>query len=119
MYIYTTAMNNPLSTHELLQQIARIQHMEPGKLCVIREGPEGPYYNLQCRENGKTLTVYIPRDQAEQVAMHTANHQKFQELVHQYAQQMIDQTRAERLAGVKKKNHHPPSFWRKKKKSSS
>ena len=74
-------MNNLLSTHELLQQIARIQHMEPGKLCVIREGPEGPYYNLQCRENGKTLTVYIPRDQAEQVAMRTANHQKFQEAV--------------------------------------
>jgi len=112
-------MNNPLSTHELLQQIARIQHMEPGKLCVIREGPEGPYYNLQCRENGKTLTVYIPRDQAEQVAMHTANHQKFQELVNQYAQQIIDQTRAERLAGVKKKNHPSHSFWRKKKKSSS
>jgi hypothetical protein len=119
MLIYTIAMNNPLSTQELLQQIAHIQRMEPGKLCVIREGPEGPYYNLQCRENGKTLTVYIPRDQAEQVAMHTANHQKFQELVNQYAQQIIDQTRAERLAGVKKKNHRPPSSWRKKKKSSS
>ena len=103
-------MNNPLSTHELLQQIARIQHMEPGKLCVIREGPEGPYYNLQCRENGKTLTVYIPRDQAEQVAMHTANHQKFQELVNQYAQQIIDQTRAERLAGVKKRTLTPTPF---------
>jgi isocitrate/isopropylmalate dehydrogenase len=112
-------MNNPLSTHELLQQIADIQRMEPGKLCVIREGPEGPYYNLQCRENGKTLTVYVPRDQAEQVAMHTANHQKFQELVNQYAQQIIDQTRAERLAGVKKKNPHTHSFWRKKKKSNS
>jgi isocitrate/isopropylmalate dehydrogenase len=112
-------MNNLLSTQELLQQMAHIQRMEPGKLCVIREGPEGPYYNLQCRENGKTLTFYIPRDQAEQVAMHTANHQRFQELVNQYAQQIIDQTRAERLAGVKKKNHHPHSFWRKKKKSSS
>ena len=27
--------------------------MEPGKLCVMGEGKNGPYYNLQCRENGK------------------------------------------------------------------
>jgi hypothetical protein len=57
--------------------------MEPGKLCVIRHGPEGPYYNLQCREKGKTLTRYVPSEQVQTVAEHTANLQKFQDLVDQ------------------------------------
>lgn len=104
---------------QLLQQIAQIQRMEPGKLCVIGHGPNGPYYNLQCRERGKTLTRYVPGDQAEVVAQHTANYQKFQALVSQYAQLIIEQTRAERTAGLKKKTSRPRSSWPRTKKSSS
>jgi hypothetical protein len=104
---------------QILQQIAQIQRMEPGKICVIRHGPNGPYYNLQCREQGKTLTRYVPSDQVEVVAQHTANYQAFQELVSQYAQLIIQQTRAERTAGVKKKTSRPRSSWPKTKRSSS
>ena len=50
---------NQITPAHLLQQIAQIHHMEPGKLCVIGQGPSGPYYNLQCREKGKTLTPNI------------------------------------------------------------
>ena len=88
---------------QILQQIAQIQQMEPGKLCVMRHGPNGPYYNLQCREHGKTLSRYVPADQVELVAQHTANYQKFQGLVSQYAQHIIAQTRAERATGLKKR----------------
>jgi len=88
---------------QVLQQIAHIQHMEPGKLCVIGQGPNGPYYNLQCREQGKAVSRYVPGDQVELVAQHTANYQEFQALVTQYAQLIIEQTRAERTAGFKKK----------------
>jgi Family of unknown function (DUF6788) len=88
---------------QLLQQIAQIQHMEPGKLCVLRQGPNGPYYNLQWREQGKALSRYVPADQVEGLAQHTANYQKFQNLVDQYAQLIIERTRAERAAGFKKK----------------
>jgi hypothetical protein len=77
--------------------------MEPGKLCVIGQGPNGPYYNLQCREGGKSVSRYVPTDQIEVVSLHTANYQKFQALVDQYAQAVIEQTREERAAASKKK----------------
>jgi len=96
-------------TTQLLQQIAQIQHMEPGKLCVLRQGPNGPYYNLQWREQGKALSRYVPADQVEGLAQDTANYQRFQNLVDQYAQLIIERTRAERAAGLKKKTSVPKS----------
>jgi hypothetical protein len=103
----------------LLAQIAQIQRMEPGKLCILREGPKGPYYNLQCREDGRTLSLYVPRDQDEMVASHTANYEKFQTLVGEYARQVIQQTRAERASGVKKKSQPRTSSSPKSRKSRS
>jgi len=118
MNVYMLSMNQ-LNAAQILQQIAQIQHMEPGKLCVIGQGPNGPYYNLQCRENGKTLTLYVPADQAPLVAEHTANYQQFQTLVAQYAQFIIEQTRAKRTEGLKKKTSRPKPSWPKTRKSSS
>jgi hypothetical protein len=117
VYIFRS-MIRPNAT-QILQQIAQIQHMEPGKLCVIGQGPNSPYYNLQCREGGKTVTRYVPADQADLVAEHTANYQQFQALVGQYAQLIIKQTRAERTAGFKKKTSRLRSSWPKTRKSSS
>lgn len=118
MGIYIHAMNQPQAAR-ILQQIAQIQHMEPGKLCVIGQGPNGPYYNLQCREGGKTLTRYIPADQVGLVAEHTANYRQFQTLVSQYSRLIIEQTRTERAAGSKKKTSPPRSSWLKTRKSSN
>ena len=112
-------MNPSTSPQALLQELARIQHMEPGKLCVMRHGPHRPYYNLQCREKGRTFTRYVPADQAEVVATHTANYQRFQALVEQYAQQLIERTRTERSADAKTKSRHSASSWLNSKKSSS
>ena len=81
--------------------------MEPGKLCVIGHGPNGPYFNLQCREDGKPLSRYVPADQVQAVTLHTANYQKFQALVAQYAQGVIEQTREERAGASKKKGPAP------------
>lgn len=103
----------------ILQQIAQIQRMEPGKLCVMGHGPSGPYYNLQCRENGRTLSSYVAADQVETVVGHTANYRKFQGLVAEYAQAVIDRTRQERATNAKKKTRfHRGSSWPKTKKSS-
>jgi hypothetical protein len=99
--------------------MAQISRMEPGKLCVIRQGPDGPYYNLQCRQNGKTLTRYVPRDQAELVAAHTANYERFQALVTEYIVLVAKRTHAEREAGSKKKTSRRRSSWPKTGKSSS
>lgn len=111
-------MKPPQTTH-ILQQITQIQHMEPGKLCVIRHGPNGPYYNLQWREGGKAVSRYVPSDQVELVAQHTANYQTFQGLISQYAQLVIERTRSERAAGFKKKTSSPKSSWPKSRKSSN
>jgi len=118
IHVYTCPMKH-LNPTQILQQISQIQRMEPGKLCVIRQGPNGPYYNLQCREQGKTLTRYVPPDQVEVLSQHTANYQKFQELVGQYAQLIIEQTRAERTAGLKKKTSRPRSSWPKTRRSNN
>ena len=106
-------------TAQILQQIAQIQLMEPGKLCVMRQGPNGPYYNLQWREQGKAVSRYVPNDQVEWVAQHTANYQTFQSLVGQYAQLIIERTRAERSAGFKKKTSAPKSSWPRSRKSNN
>src|ERR1017187_3421927 len=115
IYVYISGMNEPSTSH-LLQQIAQIQRMEPGKLCVMGKGPNGPYFNLQCREDGRPVSRYVPGDQVQLVAEHTDNYQKFQGLVTQYAQLVIEQTRAERAAGVKKKTSLLKSSWPKTRK---
>jgi hypothetical protein len=53
------------------------------------------------------------------VAQNTANYEQFQVLVAQYAQLIIEQTRAGRTAGFKKKTLPPRSSWPKTRKSSS
>ena len=112
-------MNQELTPQSLLEQIAQITRMEPGKLCVMRQGAQGPYYNLQCREHGKTVSRYVPRDQVETVAAHTANYQQFQTLVEQYTTTVATLTRRERETGSKKKTPRPASSWPKTKKSNS
>ena len=110
---------NQMTPAQILQQIAQIQHMEPGKLCVLGHGPNGPYYNLQCREKGKALTRYVPADQVPSVAEHTANYRQFQTLVDRYAQMIVEQTRAERAACAKKKTLRRRSSWPKTRKLDS
>jgi hypothetical protein len=100
---------NELNSAQILQQIAHIDRMEPGKVCVMGQGPNGPYYNLQYRENGQPVSRYVPADQVEIVTQHTENYKKFEGLVAQYARGIVTQTRAERLAGVKKKIPPPKS----------
>jgi hypothetical protein len=112
-------MKQPTTPQSLLQQIAQISRLEPGELCVIRQGPDGPYYNLQCRQNGKTVTHYVPREQAEVVAAHTANYERFQGLVAAYVALVANQTRAEREAGFKKKTSPSRSSWPKTRRSKS
>jgi hypothetical protein len=100
---YTSGMKTtPQSAAGILGQIAAIERMEPGKLCVIREGPQGPYYNLQSREGGQPVCRYVPREQAELVRQHTENYRQFEALVEEYAQVIITRTRQERLAAEKK-----------------
>ena len=92
----------------------QIQRMEPGKLCVMRQGA---YYNLQCRQDGKVITRYVPREQVQAVAQNTANYTRFAQLVEQYTRLIAEQSRVEREEGFKKKTRRRPSSWPKTKRS--
>lgn len=118
-------MNTPATPTDLLTQIAQIQVMERGKLSAYSfqsRGPgASPYYKLQAWEDGKNVTRYIRAEQVPLVEEALAGHARFQELVAQYAQLVIHQTR-EQLAtvGVKKKpGRRPTSAWPKNRKSSN
>ena len=93
--------------------------MERGKLCVLRQGPEGPYYNHQTWEKGKNVSRYIPQDQVPALQQAIAGFRQFENLTDQYAQVVIQRTRAELAAGLKKSPPRPKSSSRRTKKSSN
>jgi hypothetical protein len=112
-------MSTPSTPEDLLNQMARIQHLEKGKLCILRQGPNGPYYNLQRWENGRNVSQYVPADQVAAVQENLQAHAQFEALTEQYVQMLSERTRAQRLAGVEKKRQPRKSLARRKPKSSS
>lgn len=103
MLLDYSAVNAQKSPQVILSQIAGIQRMERGKLSVMRETDAGPAYKLQVWENGKNVSRYVPPDQAAAVQEAVEGYQRFESLTQAYAQQIIQQTRREIAAGVKKK----------------
>lgn len=91
----------------ILQDIAQIQRMERGSVSVMRQGPDGAYYNHQCYENGRNVSRYGSGEQVAELkeAIHGYHH--FQQLAEQYVQLLVEKTRAERQAGSKKKGPTP------------
>ena len=88
-----------------------------GKLCVIRQGPKGPYYNCQCWQNGKNVAHYVPKESLDDYQEAIDGYKRFQTLTEQYAEQMISQTRDELAKGLKKKMRSPKSSSPKKRRS--
>ncbi len=107
-------MNSPLSPQALLEQILQIQRMEHGSLSIIRQGPNGPYYSLNSWENGKNCCRYLPQDKVPEVQQAIEGYRQYQQLTQQYAQQVIEQTRAQLNIGVKKKPQLNPEKSRRK-----
>jgi hypothetical protein len=114
MHIYTQPMNTPLTPQSLIEQILQIQRMEHGSLSIIRQGPNGPYYNLNSWENDKNCCRYLPQDKIPEVQKAIEGYHQYQQLTEQYAQQIIEQTRAELNIGVKKKLQSNPQRSRPK-----
>ena len=118
-------MNAPLSAESLIEQILQIQRMEHASLSIIRQGPNGPYYNLNSWEGGQNQCRYLPQEKVPAVQQAIQGYQKYQQLTQQYAEQVIEQTRAELQIGLKKKLRHPhrqsrpKSSWPKTRKSGS
>jgi len=124
MYIYTSAMNTPITPQSLIEQILQIQHMEHGSLSTVGKGPNGPYFNLNSWEDDKNCCRYVPKDKIPAVQQAIEGYLRYQQLTRDYARQVVEKTRAELAIGIKKKpnrkpNPRPRSSWRKKPKSKS
>src|SRR5208283_1352800 len=107
-------MNTKSSSQSVLHDSAQIQHMERGTLSVIRQGPQGPYYNHQCYEEGRNVSRYVPSPQLGEIREAIQGYHRFQELAQKYAQMVVEKTRAEREAGSKKKTRRRKSAWPRK-----
>lgn len=112
-------MKTPTPPESILRELAQIQHLDRGTVSVIRQGPSGPYYNHQCYEAGRKVSRYVPAEQVAELQAALAGYQRFQQLVQQYVELLVQQTRAERQAGSKKKTPPPTSSWPKTRKSTS
>ncbi len=112
-------MNTKSTPESILHAIAQIPRLERGTISVIRQGPEGPYYNHQCYENGRNVSRYVPWEQVTEIKEAIEGYHRLQQLVQHYVQTMVEKTRAEREASVKKKTPRPSSCWPKTKKSNS
>lgn len=109
---------NP-TAESILQQIAQIQHLDRGTVSVLRQGPQGPYYNHQCYEKGRNVSRYVPQEQVPQLQAAIEGYHQVQDLMEQYVQLMVEKTRAQRASGVKKKTLRPNSFLPRSRKSNS
>jgi hypothetical protein len=112
-------MNTKITPELILQQIAQIQRMDRGTVSIIRQGPQGPYYNHQCYEEGRNVSRYVPAQQLSELQAAIEDFRRFQQLVEQYVHLVVERTRAERQAGSKKKTPRPNSSWRKTRKSNN
>ena len=110
-------MNGQPNPQSLLHDIAQIQQLERGTISIIRQGPQGPYHNHQCYENGRNVSRYVPPEQVADVKAAIDGYHQVQAMMAQYIQLMVDQTRAERAAGFKKKIPPPKSSARRIRKS--
>jgi len=108
MHIYTMLMNTSLSPQAFIEQILQIQRMEHGSLSILRQGPNGPYYSLNSWENGKNRCRYLPQDKVPEVQQAIEAYHQYQQLTERYAQQVIEQTRAQLNIGIKKKSRPNP-----------
>jgi hypothetical protein len=112
-------MNPKPTPQSLLNEIAQIQRLDRGTVSVLRQGPQGPYYNHQCYEKGRNTSRYVPAEQVPDLQAAIAGHHRVQELMAQYVQLLVEKTRAQRTAAAKKKTSRPKSSSPRTRKSSN
>jgi uncharacterized protein DUF6788 len=111
-------MNSKTTPESILRELAQLQRLDRGTISIIRQGPDGPYYNHQCYEGGRNVSRYVPTEQVAELKEAIAGYHRFEQLVENYLQLMVARTREERQAGLKKKTPRPNSSSPRTKKSS-
>jgi hypothetical protein len=96
-------MNAQQRRQEILQEINTITRMERGKLCPQSRGPgSAPFYKLQCWQQGRNQTRYVPAADVPALQEALAGHERFQHLAAEFVELTVAQTRAEAAAESKK-----------------
>ena len=81
---------------DLLKDIAAIRTMERGTLCRMGAGP---YFNHQTWQKGRNCVRYVPATERAALRKDIAGYRRFLALTQQYADLIVQRTRAERLVG--------------------
>ena len=71
------------TSQSLLQEIAQIRHLDRGTVVVLRQGPQGPYYNHQCYEQGRNVSRYVPPEQVPELKAAIDGYHRVQSLMAQ------------------------------------
>jgi hypothetical protein len=104
----------------ILQQIAAIPAMETGKLSAYvpagRPAATDPYFKLQSWQQGKNVTRHIRAERLPQLRDALAGYAHFRQLCDQYADRLVQRTRAAWATDSKKKPI--PPYTRRSPKSS-
>ena len=80
---------------DLLKEIAAIRSMERGTLCRMGAGP---YFNHQTWQQGRNVVRYVPAAERAALRKAIAGYRRFLALTQQYAELIVQRTRAERPA---------------------
>lgn len=104
---------------QILQEMKALTRMERGKLCSQSRGPGcPPFYKLQCWQQGRNHTRYVPADEVPALQEALANHQRFQEMAEEFVSLTVAQTRQETAADRKKNSRRSkPNATKKPKRS--
>ena len=96
-----------LTPQAILQQIAAIPTMEIGKLSSYvpsgRPSSTAPYFKLQSWKEGKNMTRHVRSEHLPQLQAALEGYALFRQLCDQYAELIVQRTRAEWESDSKKK----------------
>ena len=87
-------MKNTRKMKSLLERMAKVDQMERGKLCQMGARP---HYNHQTWQDGRNVVRYVPANERKSLQKAIAGYNLFMKLAEQYADEVIKQTRKERL----------------------
>jgi hypothetical protein len=96
-----------ITPQSILQQIAAISTMEMGKLSSYvptgRPASTAPYFKLQSWKEGKNITRHVRSEHLTQLQAALEGYALFRKLCDQYAQLIVQRTRAQWESDSKKK----------------
>ena len=99
----------------VLEQMARITHMERGRLSAeYRPGSggskeRGPYYKHQVWEKGRNVSRRVVAEQAAALQEAIEGYERFEQLADDYVEATVAMTRAERDPDSKKNGRRSPN----------